>query len=73
MSMLELRVAGGQNALVYAKPDHVPASFTVLDFPKEDTEEAIDELAAQGVRFERYEGAKQDEKGIFRGGGPPIT
>src|SRR5215210_6029867 len=73
MSMLELRVAGGQNVLVYAKPDHAPASFTILNFPVKDIEEAVNELAGRGVRFERYEGAEQDEKGIFRGGGPPIT
>ena len=72
--MLELNVAGGQEVPVYAKPGRVPASFTVLDFPVEDTVEAIDELAARGVCFERYEGAEQDEKGIFRGGAaPPIT
>jgi hypothetical protein len=73
MSMLELRVAGGQNALVYAKPDHVPASSTVLNSQGDDPEEAVDVLAGRGVRFERYEGAEQDQRGTFRGGGPPIT
>jgi catechol 2,3-dioxygenase-like lactoylglutathione lyase family enzyme len=73
MGMLQLHIAGGGDVLVYPKPDHTPATFTVLNFPVEDVEEAVDELTGRGVRFERYEGAEQDEKGIHRGEGPPIA
>ena len=73
MSMLQLHVAGDRDVLVYPKPDHTPASFTVLNFPVEDIDEAVDELAERGVRFERYDGAEQDDKGIHRGGGPLIA
>ena len=73
MSMLQLHIAGATDVLVYAKEDHAPASFTVLNFPVEDIDGAVDELAGRGVRFERYDGAEQDEKGIHRGEGPPIA
>ncbi|MEJ7843484.1 MAG: VOC family protein [Rubrobacter sp.] len=73
MSMLQLHVAGDRDVLVYPKPDHTPASFTVLNFPVEDIDEAVDELTERGVRFERYDGAEQDDKGIHRGGGPLIA
>jgi catechol 2,3-dioxygenase-like lactoylglutathione lyase family enzyme len=72
--MLQLRLAGGSWVLVYPKADHVPATFTVLNFPVEDVEAAVDELTGRGVRFERYEGQLQtDEKGILRGEGPTIA
>jgi catechol 2,3-dioxygenase-like lactoylglutathione lyase family enzyme len=71
--MLSLHIAGEWNILVYPKPDHTPASFTILNFPVDDIDEAVDELAERGVRFERYDGLEQDEKGIFRGGGPLIA
>jgi catechol 2,3-dioxygenase-like lactoylglutathione lyase family enzyme len=71
--LLWLHLAGDRDTLVYPKPDHQPASYTTLNFPVDDVEKAVDELAARGVRFERYEGADQDEKGIARGGGPPIA
>ena len=71
---LFLHIAGGSKILVYPKPDHAPASFTILNFPVGDIEEAVDELNRRGVRFESYEGElKTDEKGIFRGGGPLIA
>ena len=73
MGMLGLTVAGGASVLVYPKADHVPATFTVLNFPVEDVEQAVDELAAAGVTFERYEGFDQDARGIHRGGGPLIA
>jgi hypothetical protein len=59
--------------LVYAKSDHVPATFTVLNFPVPDVEQAVDDLVARGVRFERYENPPTDEKGIMRAGGPLIA
>ena len=73
--LLTLHIAGGRPILVYPKPDHTPASFTILNFPVDDIEPAVDQLAARGVVFERYEGTPiaTDEKGIFRGGGPLIA
>ena len=71
--MLTLHLAGGTNVLVYPKPDHTPAEFTVLNFPVEDVDAAVDALMERGVAFEIYEGAPQDEKGIMRGNGPDIA
>jgi catechol 2,3-dioxygenase-like lactoylglutathione lyase family enzyme len=71
--MLTLHLAGDRDTLIYPKEDHTPATFTILNFPVDDIDKAVDELAARGVRFERYEGAEQDEKGIHRGGGPLIA
>ena len=72
--MLELHLGSGASVLVYPKADHTAATFTVLNFPVEDVERAVDELAGRGVRFERYEGElATDSKGIFRGGGPLIA
>jgi hypothetical protein len=59
--------------MVYPKPDFTPATYTILNFPVDDVEQAVDELTARGVEFERYEGMEQDEKGIFRGEGPLIA
>jgi catechol 2,3-dioxygenase-like lactoylglutathione lyase family enzyme len=65
---LGLKLAGGGRVFLYPKPNHVPATFTVLNFPVDDIDQAVDELAGLGVRFESYEGEiKTDEKGIFRG------
>ncbi len=71
--MLTLHIAGGRDTLVYPKDDHTPASFTILNFPVDDIEKAVDELTSRGVVFERYPGTDTDEKGIFRGGGPLIA
>ena len=73
--MLFLHLAGGHNVLVYPKPDHTPASFTVLNFPVDDIEASVHELFDRGVEFERYKGTEieTDEKGIFRGPGPLIA
>jgi catechol 2,3-dioxygenase-like lactoylglutathione lyase family enzyme len=65
--LLTLHLAGDRDTLVYPKPDHVPATYTILNFPVDDIGEAVDELARRGVRFERYDGMQQDEKGILRG------
>src|SRR3989442_3607523 len=68
--LLKLHLAGGATVLIYPKPNHAPATFTNLNFPVHDIEEAVDRLTNSGVRFERYEGnLKTDGKGIFRGGG----
>jgi catechol 2,3-dioxygenase-like lactoylglutathione lyase family enzyme len=71
--MLTLQIAGDRPILVYPKPDHAPATYTILNFPVDDIEASVDELAARGVRFERYDGSEQDEKGIHRGVGPYIA
>jgi catechol 2,3-dioxygenase-like lactoylglutathione lyase family enzyme len=71
--LLQLHIAGDRDILVYPKEDHTPATYTMLNFPVDDLEAAVDQLAARGVRFERYEGVEQDDKGIFRGQGPPIA
>jgi catechol 2,3-dioxygenase-like lactoylglutathione lyase family enzyme len=71
--MLTLHLAGGGNVLVYPKDDHEPASFTVLNFPVADIDAAVDRLTAAGVRFERYDGLEQDERGIARAYPPPIA
>jgi len=71
--MLTLHIAGDRDTLVYPKPDHQPATYTILNFQVDDVEAAVDELTARGVRFEIYEGAPQDEKGIVRGQGPEIA
>jgi hypothetical protein len=73
--LLTLRLAGGNNVLIYPKPNHVPATFTVLNFPVEDIDLAVDELTKRGVRFEMYDlpDLKTDKKGIMRGNGPTIA
>jgi catechol 2,3-dioxygenase-like lactoylglutathione lyase family enzyme len=71
--LLTLHIAGDRDTVIYPKEDHTPATYTILNFPVDDIDDAVDELAARGVRFERYEGSEQDEKGIHRGGGPLIA
>jgi catechol 2,3-dioxygenase-like lactoylglutathione lyase family enzyme len=71
--MLTLHIAGDRDTLVYPKEDHTPATFTILNFPVEDVNGTVEELTKRGVRFERYDGFDQDEKGVFRGGGPLIA
>src|SRR6188768_140817 len=73
--LLTLHLAGGNNVLIYPKPDHVPANFTILNFPVNDVDRAVAELTDRGVRFEKYDGPqiKTDEKGIMRGNGPTIA
>jgi catechol 2,3-dioxygenase-like lactoylglutathione lyase family enzyme len=70
---LELRVAGGTPIFVYPKENHTPATFTVLNFPVDDVDAAVDELTRAGIRFERYDEFDHDEKGIARNGGPSIA
>jgi catechol 2,3-dioxygenase-like lactoylglutathione lyase family enzyme len=71
--MIVLHLAGGRDTLIYPKPDFEPATYTILNFEVDDVEKAVDELTARGVRFERYDGFDQDEKGIFLGEGPTIA
>ena len=73
---LRLKIAGGNPTFVYSKPDHVPATYTILNFPVDDIDKAVDKLTAAGVKFEHY-GKLTDARGIARGattgGGPDIA
>ena len=73
--MLRLHLSGGNNVLVYPKPNHVPATFTILNFPVNDVDQAVDKLSKRGVHFEIYDkpDLKTDNKGIMRGKGPTIA
>jgi catechol 2,3-dioxygenase-like lactoylglutathione lyase family enzyme len=71
--LMKLHLAGGRDTLVYPKSDHTPATYTILNFPVDDIDQAVDELTARGVQFERYDGSAQDQKGISRGHGPDIA
>ena len=71
--LLWLHLAGGRDTLVYEQPDVTPASFTILNFEVDDIDAAVDALAARGVRFERYDGMAQDERGVVRAEGPYIA
>jgi predicted enzyme related to lactoylglutathione lyase len=72
--VMELHLGGGRHVVVYAKgPGHVPATFTVLNFPVADVEKAVDALVERGVEFLHYERPPTDEKGIMRAGGPLIA
>ena len=68
-----LHLGGGRDVVVYAKGDHVPATFTVLNFPVPDIEATVDALAERGVQFQHYEHPPTDERGIMRAGGPLIA
>jgi catechol 2,3-dioxygenase-like lactoylglutathione lyase family enzyme len=67
-NLLQIDLAGDRPTLIYIKPDFTPATYTILNFPVEDVDKAVDELTAKGVTFDRYDGFEQDEKGIDRSG-----
>jgi catechol 2,3-dioxygenase-like lactoylglutathione lyase family enzyme len=71
--IMRLHLGGGTDVLVYGKPNHEPATFTVLNFPVADVEKAVDELTSRGVVFQQYENPPTDAKGIMREGGPLIA
>jgi catechol 2,3-dioxygenase-like lactoylglutathione lyase family enzyme len=71
--LLTLHIAGDRPTLIYPRPNHTPAEYTILNFPVDDIDQAVDDLTARGVQFERYEGFNQDERGIVRAEGPPIA
>ncbi len=73
--MLVLQLKGANKVIIYPKPNHEPATFTVLNFEVDDIDKTVDELTAKGVQFEHYNSdqLKTDEKGIMRSGGPQIA
>jgi catechol 2,3-dioxygenase-like lactoylglutathione lyase family enzyme len=72
--LLTLHLDGGDRpTIVYPKPDHVPATYTILNFPVDDIDAAVAALAERGVATLRYDGMPQDERGIMREGGPYIA
>jgi catechol 2,3-dioxygenase-like lactoylglutathione lyase family enzyme len=71
--LLTLHLAGGRDTLVYPKPAHTPADFTILNFQVDDIDAAVGELVSRGVEMEKYEGLGQDAQGINRAGGPYIA
>jgi len=73
MPILRIRFPGDRHIIVYAKPDHRPATFTVLNFPVPEIDPVVDWLVGRGVAFEHYEGFGQDEKGVMRNRGPQIA
>jgi len=72
--ILTVHLAGGYEIVIYPKPNHVPATFTILNFPVPKIEPAVDGLRARGVKFEIYTDGpyKTDEKGILRHSGGPV-
>ena len=71
--LISLDIAGGSRVLVYGKPNHVPATFTILNFPVADVEATVDQLTAKGVEMLRYDEFEQDDKGIATQEGPAIA
>ncbi len=67
MGNIALQLAGGNDVFIYPKDDHVPATFTILNFEVDDIDKAIDQLVERGVTIARYDGMEQDEKGVMRG------
>jgi predicted enzyme related to lactoylglutathione lyase len=73
MGLLSLELPGDRGTLIYTRPGHTPADYTILNFPVDDIEQTVDGLVERGVEFERYEGFEQDDRGIARGAGPLIA
>jgi catechol 2,3-dioxygenase-like lactoylglutathione lyase family enzyme len=72
---LELHLPGNNRIFIYPKPNHAPASFTVLNFPVDDVDQTVSDLKKRGIRFEHYnqKELKTDDEGVFRGQGPTIA
>jgi predicted enzyme related to lactoylglutathione lyase len=73
MGILTLNLNDGGKVIIYPKPNHIPATFTILNFSVASVDKAVDDLMALGVSFEKYEGIESDDKGIVRGNGPTIA
>ncbi|MDF3316834.1 VOC family protein [Rhodococcus sp. C3V] len=73
MGLIRLYLAGGTEILVYPKPNHEAATYTILNFVVDDIDTTVDQLTARGVEFLKYDGFPQDARGIMRGNGPDIA
>lgn len=73
MGFLELHLESGATILAYVKPNHEPATYTILNFPVADVDAAVDDLIARGVTMEKYPGMPQDDRGVMHGNGPDIA
>ncbi|MEO8512125.1 MAG: VOC family protein [Ignavibacteria bacterium] len=75
MGILSLKIGGKTDIIIYPKPNHTPADYTILNFPVANVDEAVDELTKRGVEFIKYDEKelKTDSKGIMRGNGPTIA
>ena len=73
IGLLTLNLSGDRPTLVYPRPGHKPADYTILNFPVDDIDAAVDALVERGIEMKRYEGFDQDEKGIMRDQGPNIA
>jgi catechol 2,3-dioxygenase-like lactoylglutathione lyase family enzyme len=71
--VMTIHLAGGRDVVVYAKPDFVPATYTILNFEVDDIDGAVDDLTSRNITLERYDAMDQDDKGIMRGPGPQIA
>ena len=71
--LMTLHLAGERPTLIYRSEGFTPASYTILNFPVDDIDAAVEWLGERGVEFERYDGMPQDENGVMRAGGPPIA
>ena len=71
--LMTLHLAGDRPTLIYPRPGHEPAAYTILNFPVDDIDAAVDALSERGVEFLRYDGFAQDERGVMREAGPPIA
>src|SRR6185312_8385965 len=66
MGLIELHIEGNNKIIIYPKPNHEPATFTILNFPVDSIDKAVDELTAKGIKFEQYKELRTDDKGISR-------
>ncbi|MCU1407011.1 MAG: glyoxalase [Glaciihabitans sp.] len=73
MGFLNLHLASGARVLIYPKPGHTPAGYTILNFAVDDVSTAVDDLNARGVRMQHYAGMPQDGSGVMTGNGPDIA
>ncbi|OYD70728.1 putative enzyme related to lactoylglutathione lyase [Rhodococcus sp. OK302] len=73
MGLIRLHLAGGTEILVYPKPNHEPATYTILNFLVDDIDGTVDKLTSRGVKFLKYDGFPQEENGVMRGNGPDIA
>ena len=71
--LMTLHLAGDRPTLIYQSPDMTPASYTVLNFPVDDVDAAVEWLSGRGVTFERYESMPQEPNGVMKAGGPHIA